>query len=59
MRAGGGGGGGDDGKREKGLSSLFSLPIVPRALSFFFSFQPPYDAKSPISRGKSLYGART
>ena len=33
--------------------------IVTRALSFFFSFQPPYDAKSPISRGKSLYGART
>ena len=30
----------NDGKREKGLSSLFSLPIVPRALSFFFFFIP-------------------
>ena len=50
---------GDDGKREKGLSSFFSLPIVPGRF-LFFSFQPPYDTKRPmISRGESFHGVRT
>ena len=40
-RAGGRGGEEDDGKRGKGLSSLFSLPIVPRAASLFFHSSLP------------------
>ena len=39
------------GKRREGLSSLFPLPIVPRAL--YFSSQPPYDKKRPaLQRGE-------
>ena len=36
---------GDDGKGE----TLFPLPIVPRALSFF-SPQPPHNTKRPLQR---------
>ena len=32
-----------------GLSSLFPLPIVPRAL-FFLSPQPPHNTKRPLRR---------
>ena len=39
--------------RGKRLSSLFPLPIVPRALSFF-SPQPPHNTKRPLRRREGL-----
>ena len=39
--------------RGEGLFSLFPLPIVPRALSFF-SPQSPYDTKRPLRRREVL-----
>ena len=56
---GGGGGGEDDGKRGKGLSFLFSLPIVPRAASLFFHSRFPTTQRGRSAEGRpSMVHAR-
>ena len=55
----GGGGGEDDGKRGKGLSFLFSLPIVPRAASLFFHSRFPTTQRGRSAEGRpSMVHAR-
>ena len=53
------GGGEDDWEEGKGpLFSLFPSHRAPGCFPFL-SFQPPCDTKRQISRGDTLYGART
>ena len=57
-RGGGGGGREDDGKRGKGLSSLFSLPFVLRALPFSFIPASLRHTEADQQRGDPLWCTR-